>query len=46
MENKETDKKENGVKKFFKAVFVNNFWAKLSALIISAALWVLAVGLG
>lgn len=41
----ENAKKENSVKQFFKAVFVHNFWGKLSALIVSAALWALAVGL-
>ena len=41
----EKEKKENGVKRFFKAVFVHNFWGKLSALLISAVLWALAVGL-
>ena len=41
----EKEKKENGVKRFFKAVFVHNFWGKISALLISAVLWALAVGL-
>ncbi len=43
--NHKIEKKENGAKRLLKAVFVHNFWAKISALVISAALWVLAVGL-
>lgn len=39
------EQKGGSVKRFFKAVFVHNFWAKLSAIVVSAALWVLAVGL-
>lgn len=38
-------KKENKFKRFLKAVFVHNFWGKVAAIVISAALWVLAVGL-
>lgn len=38
-------KKENKFKRFMKAVFVNNIVAKIAALVISAALWLLAVGL-
>lgn len=48
MENKTQEnheKKGNPVKRFFKAVFVHNFWGKLASIIIAAALWVLAVGL-
>lgn len=44
-EMQEKGRKESGAKRFFKAVFVHNFWAKLAAPIIAAALWVLAVGL-
>lgn len=45
-ENKEeVQVKESGVKRFFRAVFVHNFWAKAAALLASVALWVLAVGL-
>lgn len=43
--NEENEKKDGRVKRFFKAVFVHNFWAKLSCVLISVALWVLAVGL-
>ena len=38
-------KKQNPVKRFFKAVFVHNFWAKFASILISAALWALAAGL-
>lgn len=38
-------KKENKFARFIKGVFVNNIVAKITAVIISAALWVLAVGL-
>ncbi len=44
-QHEEEKKKENPVKKFFKAVFVHNFWGKLSAVIVSVVLWILAVGL-
>ena len=39
-------KKENGFKRFLKAVFVHNAGYKVLALVVSAALWVLAVALG
>lgn len=39
------EKKESAVKRFFKAVFVHNFKAKIVSLLLSAALWALAVGL-
>ena len=43
---REEEKKKGGaVKRFFKAVFVHNFWAKVASLLIAAALWVLVVGL-
>lgn len=45
VEKEEQEKKPGAVKRFFKAVFVHNFWGKLTALLLSAALWVLAVGL-
>lgn len=45
METAKKQKKENGFKRFLKAVFVHNFAAKITAVIISALLWVLAVGL-
>ena len=38
-------KNGNPVGRFFKAFFVHNFLAKFSALVISAAMWALAVGL-
>ena len=44
-QHEEEKKKENPVKKFFKAVFVHNFWGKLSAVIVSVVLWILAVQL-
>ena len=46
METEKKQKKENGFKRFLKAVFVHNFVGKITAIIISALLWVLAVGLG
>lgn len=42
---KENEKKESRVKRFFKAVFVHNFWAKAASLVASVVLWALAVGL-
>lgn len=41
----ENEKKANPVKRFFRTVFVHNFWAKFTAIFISAVLWALAVGL-
>ncbi|MCI8459352.1 MAG: hypothetical protein HFE46_06785 [Clostridia bacterium] len=45
MNEEQQEKKENPVKRFFKAVFVHNFWGKLASVVIAAALWALAVGL-
>lgn len=39
------EKKPSRVKRFFKAVFVHNIVAKIAAVLIGIALWVLAVGL-
>ncbi len=39
------EKKDGAVKRFFKAVFVHNFRAKLFSILFSAVLWALAVGL-
>ena len=38
-------KKDNKAKRFFRRVFVHNIGAKIFALLFSAVLWVLAVGL-
>lgn len=42
---KNEEKKGNGFKRFLKAVFVHNAGLKALALVLSAALWVLAVAL-
>ena len=45
-EKEEVVKKENGFKRFLKAVFVHNIGYKVLAVVVSAALWVFAVALG
>lgn len=46
MENKTDEKKTSRIGRFFKNVFVKDFYIKAAAIVTAILIWVLSVGLG